>query len=78
HFARECRSKGNQESRRRDPRNTRYKARDNGRRPAKQDEHKAMVTINEEGVDWTGHAKDDTKNYALMAFNSSNSGSDTE
>nr|GEZ00302.1 ribonuclease H-like domain-containing protein [Tanacetum cinerariifolium] len=71
-------SKGNQESRRRDPGNTRYKARDNGRRPAKQDEHKAMVTINEEGVDWTGHAKDDTKNYALMAFNSSNSGSDTE
>nr|GEW49973.1 ribonuclease H-like domain-containing protein [Tanacetum cinerariifolium] len=30
------------------------------------------------GVDWTGHAEDDTKDYALMAFNSSNSGSDTE
>nr|GEU75681.1 hypothetical protein [Tanacetum cinerariifolium] len=43
HFARECRSKGNQES-----------------------------------VDWTGHAEDETKNYALMAFNSSNSSSDTE
>nr|GFA27882.1 ribonuclease H-like domain-containing protein [Tanacetum cinerariifolium] len=66
----EYRSKGNQESRRRDAGNTRYKARDNGRRPAKQDEHKAMVTIDEEGVDWIGHAKDDTKNYALMAFNS--------
>nr|GEW30256.1 hypothetical protein [Tanacetum cinerariifolium] len=64
--------------RRRDAGNTRYKARDNGRRPAKQDEHKAMVTINGEDVDWTGHAKDDTENYALMAFNSSNSGSDTE
>nr|GFC80411.1 ribonuclease H-like domain-containing protein [Tanacetum cinerariifolium] len=35
HFARECRSKGNQESRRRDAGNTRYKARDNGRKPAK-------------------------------------------
>nr|GEV19235.1 hypothetical protein [Tanacetum cinerariifolium] len=43
HFARECRSKGNQES-----------------------------------VDWTGHAEDDTEDYALMAFNSSNSGSDTK
>nr|GEW75298.1 ribonuclease H-like domain-containing protein [Tanacetum cinerariifolium] len=78
HFARECRSKGNQESRRRDAGNTGYKARDNAKRPAKQDEHKAMVTINGECVDWTGHAKDDTKDYALMAFNFSNLGSDTE
>nr|GEV54921.1 hypothetical protein [Tanacetum cinerariifolium] len=71
-------SKGNQDSRRRDARTTGYKARDNGKRPAKQDEHKAMVTIDEEGVDWSGHAEDDTEDYALMAFNSSNSGSDTE
>nr|GEZ64438.1 ribonuclease H-like domain-containing protein [Tanacetum cinerariifolium] len=78
HFARECRSNGNQKSKRRDAENTGYKARDNGRRPSKQDEHKAMVTINREGVDWTGHAKDVTKNYTLMAFNSSNSGSNTE
>nr|GEV40604.1 ribonuclease H-like domain-containing protein [Tanacetum cinerariifolium] len=42
HFARECRSKGNQDSRRRYARNTGYKTRDNGKRPAK---HKAMVTI---------------------------------
>nr|GEV99919.1 hypothetical protein [Tanacetum cinerariifolium] len=78
HFTRECRSKGNLKSRRRDARNTGYKARDNEKRPTKQNEHKAMVTIDKEGVDWTGHAKDDTENYALMAFNSSNSGSDTE
>nr|GEV47030.1 putative ribonuclease H-like domain-containing protein [Tanacetum cinerariifolium] len=71
-------SKGNQEGRRRDARNTGYKARDNERRPTKQDEHKAMVTIDGEGVDWTGHAEDDTENYDLMAFNSSNSSSDTE
>nr|GFA35589.1 ribonuclease H-like domain-containing protein [Tanacetum cinerariifolium] len=78
HFARKCRSKGNKDSRMRDTKNTRYKARDNGKSPAKQDEHKAMVTIDGKGVDWTGHAKDDTENYALIAFNSSNSGSDTE
>ncbi|GKA27319.1 ribonuclease H-like domain-containing protein [Tanacetum coccineum] len=35
HFARECRSKGNQESRRRDAGNTGYKAKDNGMRPGK-------------------------------------------
>nr|GEU32310.1 ribonuclease H-like domain, reverse transcriptase, RNA-dependent DNA polymerase [Tanacetum cinerariifolium] len=42
------------------------------------DQHKAMVTIDGEGVDWTGHAEDDTEDYALMAFNSSNLSSDTE
>nr|GEY36539.1 hypothetical protein [Tanacetum cinerariifolium] len=77
-FARECKSKGNQESGRKDGGNTRYKARDNEKTPSKQDEHKAMVTIDGEGVDWTGHAKDDIKDYALMAFNSNNLGSDTE
>ncbi|GKA68053.1 ribonuclease H-like domain-containing protein [Tanacetum coccineum] len=44
HFARECRSKGNQESRRRDVGNTRYKSKDNRRRPGKQEEPKALVT----------------------------------
>nr|GEU79788.1 retrovirus-related Pol polyprotein from transposon TNT 1-94 [Tanacetum cinerariifolium] len=37
-----------------------------------------MVTIDGEGVDCTGHAEDETEDYALMTFNSSNSGSDTE
>nr|GEW32523.1 retrovirus-related Pol polyprotein from transposon TNT 1-94 [Tanacetum cinerariifolium] len=62
----------------RDAGNTKYKARDNGKRPAKHDEPKAMVTIDRDGVDWTGHAEHDTENYALMAFNSSNPGSNTE
>ncbi|GJT38164.1 ribonuclease H-like domain-containing protein [Tanacetum coccineum] len=43
HFAKECRSKGNQENRRRDAGNTGYQARDNERIPAKQDEPKAMA-----------------------------------
>nr|GEW61399.1 hypothetical protein [Tanacetum cinerariifolium] len=42
------------------------------------DEHKAMVTVDGEGVDWTGHAEDEIKDYALMAYNPINSGSDTE
>ncbi|GJV06982.1 ribonuclease H-like domain-containing protein [Tanacetum coccineum] len=76
HFARECRSKGNQESRRRDAGNTGYKAKDNGRRPGKQEEPKALVTLDGDGVDWTGHAEDEQENFALMAH--SNSGSNTK
>ncbi|GJU37837.1 ribonuclease H-like domain-containing protein [Tanacetum coccineum] len=76
HFARECRSKGCQESRKRDARNTGYKAKDNRRRPGKQEEPKAWVTLYGEGVDWTGHAEDEQENFALMAY--INSGSDTE
>nr|GEV58441.1 xylulose kinase-1 [Tanacetum cinerariifolium] len=33
---------------------------------------------NQDSVDWTGHANDETKDYALMAYNFSNSGSDTK
>nr|GEU49851.1 ribonuclease H-like domain-containing protein [Tanacetum cinerariifolium] len=33
---------------------------------------------NQDSIDWTGHTEDDTEDHALMAFNSSNSGSDTE
>ncbi|GJZ16159.1 hypothetical protein Tco_0551836 [Tanacetum coccineum] len=40
------------------------------------DEPKALVTIDEDGVDWTGHAKDEQENFALMAYN--NSGLNTE
>ncbi|GJZ83067.1 ribonuclease H-like domain-containing protein [Tanacetum coccineum] len=76
HFARECRSKGNQESRRRDAGNIGYKAQDNRRRPGKHEEPKALVTLDGDGVDWTGHAEDEQENFALMAYN--NSGFDTE
>ncbi|GJV96742.1 putative ribonuclease H-like domain-containing protein [Tanacetum coccineum] len=76
HFARECRSKGNKDSRRRDAWNTRNRAKENRKRSGKQEEPKALVTLNEDGVDCTSHSKDEQENYALMAY--SNSGSDTE
>ncbi|GJX54130.1 putative ribonuclease H-like domain-containing protein [Tanacetum coccineum] len=76
HFARDCRLKGNQDARRRDAGNSRYKAKDNGRRPGKQEEPKALVTLDGEGIDWTAHAEDEQEDFALIAF--SNSGSDTE
>ncbi|GJW08386.1 ribonuclease H-like domain-containing protein [Tanacetum coccineum] len=72
HFARECRTKGNQDSRRRDAWNSGNK---DGRRSGKQEDSKALVTIDGEGVDWTSHSEED-EDYALMACNSSES--DTE
>ncbi|GJY31874.1 ribonuclease H-like domain-containing protein [Tanacetum coccineum] len=70
HFASECRSKGNQESRRRDAGNTGYKARDNGRRPTKHDEPKGYVTNDGDGVDWTviSQQLNIVRNLALMAI----------
>ncbi|GJV03577.1 ribonuclease H-like domain-containing protein, partial [Tanacetum coccineum] len=76
HFARECRSKGNQDSRRRENWNTRNKDKENGRRSSKQEDSKALVTLDGEGVDWTSHSEDEQENYALMACSSS--GSDAE
>ncbi|GJU32360.1 hypothetical protein Tco_1175949 [Tanacetum coccineum] len=62
HFARESGSKGNQEGRRRD---TGYNVKDNGRRPRKQEEPKALVTLDGDGVDWTGHAEDEQEHLFL-------------
>ncbi|GKA18987.1 putative ribonuclease H-like domain-containing protein [Tanacetum coccineum] len=40
------------------------------------EEPKALVTIDGDGVDWTGYAEDEQENFALMAY--INSGSNTE
>nr|GEV07688.1 hypothetical protein [Tanacetum cinerariifolium] len=51
HFGRDCKAKGNQDSRRRDAGYNGKKTRDNGRRPAYQDDSKALVTIDGEDID---------------------------
>nr|GFC04185.1 hypothetical protein [Tanacetum cinerariifolium] len=61
HFARDCRAKGNQDNRRRDVGYNGNKAKDNGRRPAYQDDLKALVTINGEDIDWSGHVEEDAQ-----------------
>nr|GFB93578.1 ribonuclease H-like domain-containing protein [Tanacetum cinerariifolium] len=58
HFARDCRAKGNQDSRRRDGVYNGNKARNNGRRLAYQYDSKALVTINGEAVDCVFMNKD--------------------
>ncbi|GJV78056.1 ribonuclease H-like domain-containing protein [Tanacetum coccineum] len=74
HFARECRTKGNQDSKEEDAGKNSPRNKD-GRRSGKQEDSKALVTINGEGVGWTSHPEEEA-DYALMACNSS--GSDTE
>nr|GEW14731.1 retrovirus-related Pol polyprotein from transposon TNT 1-94 [Tanacetum cinerariifolium] len=78
HFARDCRAKENQDSRRRDDGYNGNKARDNGRIPTYQDDSKALVTIDGEDIKWSGHVEKDTQNYAMMAYSSSNSSSENE
>ncbi|GJR00849.1 putative ribonuclease H-like domain-containing protein [Tanacetum coccineum] len=67
HFARECRVNGNQDNRRRGAWNSGNK---DERRSGKQEDSKALVTINGEGVDWTNHLEEE-EDYAFMACNSS-------
>nr|GEU49518.1 putative ribonuclease H-like domain-containing protein [Tanacetum cinerariifolium] len=78
HFTRDCRAKGNQDSRRRDVGFNGNKARDNGRIPSYHDDSKALVTIDGEDIDWSRHVEEDVHNYAMMAYSFSNSGSDNK
>nr|GEU90959.1 copia protein [Tanacetum cinerariifolium] len=78
HFARDCRAKGNQDSRRRDDGYNRNKTRDNGKRPAYQRDSKALVTIDGNDIEWSGHVEKDAHNYAMMAYSSNNLGSGNE
>nr|GEX72448.1 hypothetical protein [Tanacetum cinerariifolium] len=43
-----------------------------------QDDSKALVTINGEDINWSGHVTKDAQSYAMMAYSSNNSGSDNE
>nr|GEZ53564.1 putative reverse transcriptase domain-containing protein [Tanacetum cinerariifolium] len=66
------------QNRRRDAWYNGNKIRDNGRRPAYQDDSKALVTIDGEDIDWSKHVEEDAQNYVMMAYSSSDSGSDNE
>ncbi|GJS30079.1 putative ribonuclease H-like domain-containing protein [Tanacetum coccineum] len=68
HFARECRFKGTQDNRRREAWNSGNK---DGNRTGQNEDSKALVIVDGEGVDWTNHSEDE--DYALMACNSSDS-----
>nr|GEU71749.1 ribonuclease H-like domain-containing protein [Tanacetum cinerariifolium] len=44
---------------------------ENERRLGKKEEPKALVNLDGDGVDWTGHSKDEQENFALMAYSNS-------
>nr|GEX28764.1 hypothetical protein [Tanacetum cinerariifolium] len=75
-FARDCKAKGTKDSRRSDVGYNGNKTKDNGRRPAYQDDSKDLVTIDGEDINWSGYVEEDARNYAMMAYSSSNSGSE--
>ncbi|GKF80484.1 ribonuclease H-like domain-containing protein [Tanacetum coccineum] len=64
YFARECTSKGNQDSRRRDAGYTRYKAKDSGRRPGKQEDPKICNSGSDTEV--TSCSKECKESYAKL------------
>nr|GEW28016.1 ribonuclease H-like domain-containing protein [Tanacetum cinerariifolium] len=74
----DCRAKWNQDTRRRDAGYNANKTGDDDRRPAYQDDSKALVTIDGEDIDWSRHVEKDAQNYVMRAYSSSNSGSNNE
>nr|GEU87373.1 putative ribonuclease H-like domain-containing protein [Tanacetum cinerariifolium] len=78
HFTKDCRAKGNQDSKRKDVGYNGNKARDNDRRAAYQDDSKALLAIDGDDINWSGHVEEDTQNYVMMAYSSSNSGYDNK
>ncbi|GKA09346.1 ribonuclease H-like domain-containing protein [Tanacetum coccineum] len=79
HFARECRASKNQGNRGRDAGDTGYRSRDNSRRPAKEENAKALVVVDGAGgYDWSSIDQDEPTKYALMAFTSNSLSSDSE
>ncbi|GKB09007.1 ribonuclease H-like domain-containing protein [Tanacetum coccineum] len=82
HFARECTTPKNQGNMNRD---TRYRSRDNTRRTVPVEtsdalvvQDKALIVQDGLGYDWSYIAQDEPTEFALMAYTSNSSGSDTE
>ncbi|GJV83024.1 ribonuclease H-like domain-containing protein [Tanacetum coccineum] len=82
HFARECRATRNQGNRNGDER---YRSRDNTRRTVPVETSDALVVQDNAlivqdglGYDWSYIAQDEPTEFALMAYTSNSSGSDTE
>ncbi|GJT06709.1 ribonuclease H-like domain-containing protein [Tanacetum coccineum] len=82
HFARECKAPRNQGNRNRD---AGYRSRDNTRRTVPVETSDALVVQDNAlivqdglGYDWSYVAQDEPTEFALMAYTSNSSGSDTE
>nr|GEX44886.1 hypothetical protein [Tanacetum cinerariifolium] len=71
HIARDCRSTKNSRNKSRDARNAGYRGIDNGKRPTKEEDEKALVVQNGLGTyDWIYQVEEEATEFALMAFTS--------
>nr|GEX83434.1 putative ribonuclease H-like domain-containing protein [Tanacetum cinerariifolium] len=76
HFAMGCRSARNSGNKSRDLGNTGYIGRDNGKRPTKEEDEKALVVQDGLGTyDWSYQVEEEATDFALMAFTSNPSSS---
>nr|GEZ84669.1 phenylalanine--tRNA ligase alpha subunit, cytoplasmic isoform X2 [Tanacetum cinerariifolium] len=69
HFSKDYGSARNSRNRSRDVRNAGYRGRDNGKRPAKEEDENALVV--QDGLDtydWSYQVEEETTDFALMAF----------
>nr|GFB18180.1 hypothetical protein [Tanacetum cinerariifolium] len=75
-FFRDYRSAMNSRNRSRDARNAGYRGRDNGKRPAKKEDKKALVVQDGLGTyDWSYQVEEEATDFALMTFTSNPSSS---
>nr|GEX71089.1 reverse transcriptase domain-containing protein [Tanacetum cinerariifolium] len=69
HFARDCKTARNSGNRSRDARNAGYIGRDSGKRPAREEDEKALVVQDGLGTyDWSYQVQEEAIDFALMAF----------
>nr|GEY16449.1 hypothetical protein [Tanacetum cinerariifolium] len=79
HFARDCRSTRNSRNTSRDDGKAGYRGRDNGKRPAKEEDEQALVFQDGLGTyDMSYQVEEEVTNLALMAFTSNPSSSNYE
>nr|GFC35849.1 hypothetical protein [Tanacetum cinerariifolium] len=76
HFSRDCKSARNPGNKSRDAGNAGYRGRDNGKRPAREEDEKALVVQDGLGTyDWSYQIDEEATDFALMAFTSNPSSS---
>nr|GEX87434.1 ribonuclease H-like domain-containing protein [Tanacetum cinerariifolium] len=69
HFARDCKTVRNSGNMSRDLGNARYRGRDNGKRPVREEDEKSLVVQDGLGTyDWSYQVEEEATDFALMAF----------
>nr|GEY82579.1 hypothetical protein [Tanacetum cinerariifolium] len=79
HFARDCRTSRNPRNKGRDAGNVGYRGRDNGKRPVREEDEKALVVQDGLGTyDWSYQLEEEATDFTLLAFTSNPSSSNSK